>query len=197
LWKAFSISSSRFLLRAKDSFPQTPRQSFKIGKITKIEARKVVNYYPQSVFDNPFKLEIGAVWYLVDAKDPSRFRQESQFTEECFAVLDRGCEQWDALQEQWAGLTSHLIQRLGSSEDDSAELTEEEQMTQQIGDLSAAGGNLFSAVVELQRLRASSERKFRRLLAKANADQGELQEEIRQLQLRLADMERPLPPIPR
>jgi len=37
-----------------------------------------------------------------------------------------------------------------------------QQMARQINDLSAAGANLFHAVVELQRLRQSSERKFQR-----------------------------------
>jgi len=37
-----------------------------------------------------------------------------------------------------------------------------QQLARQVTDLSAAGANLFHAVVELQRLRASSERKFQR-----------------------------------
>jgi hypothetical protein len=43
-------------------------------------------------------------------------------------------------------------------------------MSRQITDLSAAGANLFHAVVELQRLRASSERKFQRWFFETRTD---------------------------
>ena len=44
-------------------------------------------------------------------------------------------------------------------------------MARQVSDLSAAGANLFHAVVELQRLRASSERKFQRWFFETRSDQ--------------------------
>jgi hypothetical protein len=49
-------------------------------------------------------------------------------------------------------------------------------MSRQITDLSAAGANLFHAVVELQRLRASSERKFQRWFYEHRQDQEKAQE---------------------
>ena len=51
-----------------------------------------------------------------------------------------------------------------------------QQMSRQITDLSAAGANLFHAVVELQRLRASSERKFQRWFYEHRQDQEKAQE---------------------
>lgn len=51
-----------------------------------------------------------------------------------------------------------------------------QQMARQVTDLSAAGANLFHAVVELQRLRASSERKFQRWFFDTRAEQERAQE---------------------
>lgn len=71
-------------------------------------------------------------------------------------------ERWETLSSHWEGLTSYWIRRL---QDNSNELNREplnQQMSRQIVDLSAAGSNLFLAVFELQRLRASSDRKFQR-----------------------------------
>ena len=73
-------------------------------------------------------------------------------------------ERWETLSSHWEGLTSYWIRKLEMNteaiqrENDMSR----EQMSRQITDLSAAGANLFHAVVELQRLRASSERKFQR-----------------------------------
>jgi len=58
-------------------------------------------------------------------------------------------------------------------------------MARQIEDLSAAGANLFHAVVELQRLRASSERKFQRWFFETRHEQE-------QAQLRREELERQL-----
>ncbi len=71
-------------------------------------------------------------------------------------------ERWETLSSHWEGLTSYWIRRL---QENSNELNREplnQQMSRQIVDLSAAGSNLFLAVFELQRLRASSDRKFQR-----------------------------------
>lgn len=51
-----------------------------------------------------------------------------------------------------------------------------QQMARQVTDLSAAGANLFHAVVELQRLRASSERKFQRWFFETRAEQERAKE---------------------
>jgi FKBP-type peptidyl-prolyl cis-trans isomerase len=55
-------------------------------------------------------------------------------------------------------------------------------MSRQITDLSAAGANLFHAVVELQRLRASSERKFQRWFYEHRQEQEKAQEREAQLE---------------
>lgn len=90
-------------------------------------------------------------------------------------------ERWETLSSQWEGLTSYWIRRLQNNSD---ELTREplnQQMARQVTDLSAAGANLFHAVVELQKLRASSERKFQRWFFDTRAEQ----ERAREVQARL------------
>ena len=71
-------------------------------------------------------------------------------------------ERWENLSSHWEGLTSYWIRRLEANSDESSREPLNQQMARQVTDLSAAGANLFHAVVELQRLRASSERKFQR-----------------------------------
>lgn len=78
------------------------------------------------------------------------------------ASFPHAFERWETLSAHWEGLTSFWIRRL---EQNAAEIDRDplaQQLTRQVNDLSAAGANLFHAVVELQRLRASSERKFLR-----------------------------------
>ncbi|KAG9240394.1 hypothetical protein BJ878DRAFT_430387, partial [Calycina marina] len=85
-------------------------------------------------------------------------------------------ERWETLSAHWEGLTSFWIRRL---EENSNEINREpisQQLSRQVTDLSAAGANLFHAVVELQRLRASSERKFQRWFFETRAEQERLQE---------------------
>jgi len=85
-------------------------------------------------------------------------------------------ERWEALSAHWEGLTSFWIRRL---ERNTAEFNNDpssEQLAEQVKDLSAAGKNLFDAVVELQRLRASSERKFQRWFFETRAEQERSQE---------------------
>lgn len=85
-------------------------------------------------------------------------------------------ERWETLSAHWEGLTSFWIRRL---EENSNEINREpisQQLSRQVTDLSAAGANLFHAVVELQRLRASSERKFQRWFFETRAEQERAQE---------------------
>lgn len=85
-------------------------------------------------------------------------------------------ERWETLSAHWEGLTSFWIRRL---EENSREISREpisQQLARQVTDLSAAGANLFHAVVELQRLRASSERKFQRWFFETRAEQERAQE---------------------
>ena len=90
-------------------------------------------------------------------------------------------ERWETLSSQWEGLTSYWIRRLQQNTDDLNREPLNQQLARQVTDLSAAGANLFHAVVELQRLRASSERKFQRWFF----DTREQQETARETQAKL------------
>ncbi|KAI0476246.1 hypothetical protein GGR56DRAFT_461419 [Xylariaceae sp. FL0804] len=71
-------------------------------------------------------------------------------------------ERWETLSAHWEGLTSFWIHQL---EQRAAEIDKDplaQQLSRHVNDLSTAGSNLFHAIVELQRVRASSERKFQR-----------------------------------
>ncbi|KAI9858292.1 MAG: hypothetical protein M1813_007567 [Trichoglossum hirsutum] len=85
-------------------------------------------------------------------------------------------ERWETLSSHWEGLTSYWIRRLESNREEVRREPLAQQMSRQITDLSAAGANLFHAVVELQRLRASSERKFQRWFFETRAEQERAQE---------------------
>ncbi|KAF2270833.1 hypothetical protein CC78DRAFT_573189 [Lojkania enalia] len=91
-------------------------------------------------------------------------------------------ERWETLSSHWEGLTSYWIRRLEQNTDEIRRDTLSQQMSRQITDLSAAGANLFHAVVELQRLRASSERKFQRWFYEHRQEQERAQEREAQLE---------------
>ncbi|KAJ5864622.1 uncharacterized protein N7529_006538 [Penicillium soppii] len=80
-------------------------------------------------------------------------------------------ERWETLSSHWEGLTSYWMRKLEQNNDDLERDPISQQLARQITDLSAAGANLFHAVVELQRLRASSERKFQRWFFDTRAEQ--------------------------
>ncbi|KAK4609054.1 hypothetical protein CLAFUW4_14646 [Fulvia fulva] len=80
-------------------------------------------------------------------------------------------ERWETLSSHWEGLTSYWLHKLEQNTEDIREtVPNASTLNRQITDLSAAGANLFHAVVELQRLRASSERKFQRWFFETRAD---------------------------
>ncbi|KAF4509920.1 hypothetical protein G6O67_001855 [Ophiocordyceps sinensis] len=79
-------------------------------------------------------------------------------------------ERWETLSAHWEGLTSYWIRKLEQNKDDVNRDPLSQQLARQVTDLSAAGANLFHAVVELQRLRASSERKFQRWFFETRAE---------------------------
>ncbi|XP_044721461.1 uncharacterized protein HRG_04376 [Hirsutella rhossiliensis] len=79
-------------------------------------------------------------------------------------------ERWETLSAHWEGLTSYWIRKLEQNKDDINRDPLSQQLARQVTDLSAAGANLFHAVVELQRLRASSERKFQRWFFETRAE---------------------------
>ncbi|KAI9733414.1 MAG: hypothetical protein M1834_003498 [Cirrosporium novae-zelandiae] len=85
-------------------------------------------------------------------------------------------ERWEQLSSHWEGLTSYWIRRLEQNGDELSRDPLSQQLSRQITDLSAAGANLFHAVVELQRLRASSERKFQRWFFETRSEQERAQE---------------------
>lgn len=94
-------------------------------------------------------------------------------------------ERWEQLSSHWEGLTSYWLHKLESNQSEiGRNIPSASAMSRQITDLSAAGANLFHAVVELQRLRASSERKFQRWFFETRTEQErarELQGELEQL----------------
>ena len=96
-------------------------------------------------------------------------------------------ERWETLSSRWEGLTSYWLTRLEQASEEVRRDPTAQQMSRQITDLSAAGANLFHAVVELQRLRASSERKFQRWFFETKAQQDEAQESIARHQQALDD----------
>jgi hypothetical protein len=80
------------------------------------------------------------------------------------------------LSAHWEGLTSYWIRKLEQNKDEINRDPVSQQLARQVTDLSAAGANLFHAVVELQRLRASSERKFQRWFFETRAELERAQE---------------------
>lgn len=91
-------------------------------------------------------------------------------------------ERWETLSSHWEGLTSYWVRRLQENSNELNDKPIDRQMSRQITDLSAAGANLFHAVVELQRLRASSERKFQRWFFETRQEQERAQETQAELQ---------------
>nr|POE48360.1 hypothetical protein CFP56_74971 [Quercus suber] len=95
-------------------------------------------------------------------------------------------ERWETLSSHWEGLTSYWLHKLEqNTEEIRNTVPSASTLNRQITDLSAAGANLFHAVVELQRLRASSERKFQRWFFETRADTERSQENLAKLESQL------------
>ncbi|PGH00908.1 hypothetical protein AJ79_08063 [Helicocarpus griseus UAMH5409] len=92
------------------------------------------------------------------------------------AAFPHAFERWETLSSHWEGLTGYWIRRLEANNEELSRDPISQQLSRQVTDLSAAGANLFHAVVELQRLRASSERKFQRWFFDTRAEQERAQE---------------------
>jgi hypothetical protein len=86
------------------------------------------------------------------------------------------------LSSKWEGMTSHWISRLQMNSEELQNQPMLAQLSRQVTDLSAAGANLFTALVELQRLRASSERKFQRWFHDTRNEMERQQELVGQLE---------------
>ncbi|KAF1344885.1 hypothetical protein BDV97DRAFT_373239 [Delphinella strobiligena] len=95
-------------------------------------------------------------------------------------------ERWEQLSSHWEGLTSYWLHKLEmNTEEIGRTVPSASALSRQINDLSAAGANLFHAVVELQRLRASSERKFQRWFFETRNEQERGQEDRARLEAAL------------
>jgi hypothetical protein len=99
-------------------------------------------------------------------------------------------ERWETLSSHWEGLTGYWMRRLEANAEEIERDPLNTQLARQVTDLSAAGANLFHAVVELQRLRASSERKFQRWFYETRADQERSQEVTAMLEATLLEERR-------
>lgn len=99
-------------------------------------------------------------------------------------------ERWETLSAHWEGLTSFWIRRLEENSNEIQRDPLSAQLSRQVTDLSAAGANLFHAVVELQRLRASSERKFQRWFFETRTEQERAQELTAMLEASLQEERR-------
>lgn len=85
-------------------------------------------------------------------------------------------ERWESLSAHWEGLTSYWLRRIDENSREIQRDPISAQLARQVQDLSAAGANLFHAVVDLQRLRVSSQKKFQRWLFEMRAEQERSQE---------------------
>ncbi|ETN46494.1 uncharacterized protein HMPREF1541_00679 [Cyphellophora europaea CBS 101466] len=101
------------------------------------------------------------------------------------AAFPHAFERWETLSSHWEGLTSYWIRRLQENTNELNGKPLDQQLSRQITDLSAAGANLFHAVVELQRLRASSERKFQRWFFETRNEQEQAAERQAELERQL------------
>ncbi|KAK5105953.1 hypothetical protein LTS08_000068 [Lithohypha guttulata] len=128
-----------------------------------------------------------------DASRIQRNRTEAYEKLEMPAVADaRAPQQQRSNQPQTSGPAPsvraafpHAFERLQQNTDELESKPIDKQMARQITDLSAAGANLFHAVVELQRLRASSERKFQRWFFETRNEQEAAAEKYADLQKQL------------
>jgi len=132
------------------------------------------------------KLEMPAVAGAkpTQPQDPN-YAQPSSSLQPARTGFPHAFERWETLSSHWEGLTSYWIRRLQENTNELDGKPIDKQMARQITDLSAAGANLFHAVVELQRLRASSERKFQRWFFETRTEQEQAQEKIAELQAQL------------
>lgn len=113
--------------------------------------------------------------------------EQSQKSRAAAPSFPHAFERWEELSGKWEGLTSYWIRRLETNQKDVRNEPSWAQAQREITDLASAGANLFQAVVELQRLRASSERKFQRWFWETREQQEYHQEKIGTLQRALAE----------
>ena len=117
---------------------------------------------------------------------PVAQQQPAPTTQANRARFPNAFDRWEELSSHWEGVVSSFLRRLQENENELAAKPIDRQIARQIEDLSAAGANLFHAVVELQRLRASSERKFQRWFFETRNDQEQAAARQAELQQQLA-----------
>lgn len=128
-----------------------------------------------------------------EAAGPSVTQQQTMGSEALTATgrgrnsFPHAFERWETLSAHWEGLTSFWIRRLEQNTEEISQDPVSQQLARQVTDLSSAGANLFHAVVELQRLRASSERKFQRWFFDTRAEMERNQEVTAMLQAALEE----------
>ena len=140
--------------------------------------------------------ELGDLEKLPTASPPET-EQPAVPTKPVGSSFPHAFERWETLSAHWEGLTAFWIRRLQRNEEEINGQPIMQQMARQITDLAAAETNLFHAVVEFQRLRASSERKFQRWFFDTRAEQersredgAKLEEKLQQEQQLRASSER-------
>lgn len=143
----------------------------------------------QRVAQNPAQQQTPSQAYLGQGNAAQRRSQERQQAATAGAAapppsdpvkprnsFPHAFERWETLSAHWEGLTSYWIRKLEQNKDEVNRDPMNQQLARQVTDLSAAGANLFHAVVELQRLRASSERKFQRWFFETRTELEQAQE---------------------
>ena len=128
----------------------------------------------------------GSAQAQAPSTQPSRDAANGDTTRVNPSSFPHAFERWETLSSHWEGLTSYWLHKLESNQEELArKIPSASAMSRQITDLSAAGANLFHAVVELQRLRASSERKFQRWFFETRQEQEDTREAEAKLQKKL------------
>lgn len=158
-------------------FPPQPQPSYGPGDASRIQRNRTEAYE---------QLDMPAIagTKVPQPQDPA-YPQPSSSLQPARTGFPHAFERWETLSSHWEGLTSYWIRRLQENTNELDSKPIDKQMARQITDLSAAGANLFHAVVELQRLRASSERKFQRWFVETRSEQEQAREKAAELQAQL------------
>jgi hypothetical protein len=91
-------------------------------------------------------------------------------------------QRWEDLSAKWDGLVSYSLRKIEQTSEETLDLPLTEQLLRKVTDLSAARDNLSHALVELEKSRASSERKFMRWFFETRKNEERKQEVSAQLQ---------------
>ncbi|KAK4145787.1 uncharacterized protein C8A04DRAFT_35596 [Dichotomopilus funicola] len=159
-----AAQSSRIPGGMPSSSAQQPSPNVQPLRPTRVPATSQ-QQQPQS-FPNPPQQNVNNPAIPPQTVDPSQAMGSARIKN----TFPHAFERWEALSAHWEGMTSFWLRRLQENTDEAERNPISTQLSRQVADLSAAGANLFHAVVELQRLRASSERKFQRWFFETRAE---------------------------